>query len=84
MPVELKTVEELVEVSKRAVECRVKEVTRGPEKGKIVKVKARTRRVLYTLKVPKEKLDEVLSKLKCGRIVFVDTGEVREVAKESK
>ncbi len=80
MPVELKSVEEFIKVTERASECRVKQV----KKSDIVKVKARTRRVLYTIKVSKDKLDELLSKVKCPKIVFVDTGEVREVKAESK
>ncbi len=79
MPVELKSIEEFIRVSERAIECRVKEV----RKSDIVKVKARTRRVLYTIKVKKDQLEELLGKLKCGKIVFVDTGEVREAKKES-
>ncbi len=62
--------EEFVRVSERAVECRVKK-SRG-----VVKVKARTRRYLYTYKTSEDKLDEVLSKVKCGKIVDVDKGEV--------
>ncbi len=77
MPVELTSWEEFVRVTERAVECRVKRVKRGG----IVKLKARTRRVLYTIKVPESELESRLGEVKCKRIVFVDTGEVREAKK---
>ncbi|AEM39312.1 50S ribosomal protein L38E [Pyrolobus fumarii 1A] len=56
MPKEVKTVEEFLEAAKRASECRVKKsyvyvkTENGVEKRPILKVKARTRRYLYTLK----------------------------------
>ncbi len=56
MPKEVKTVEEFLEAAKRAKECRVKrsfiyvKTEQGVEKKPILKVKARTRRYLYTLK----------------------------------
>ncbi len=56
MPKEVKTVEEFLEAAKRAQECRVKKsyvyvkTEQGVEKKPILKVKARTRRYLYTLK----------------------------------
>ncbi|BAA79092.1 50S ribosomal protein L38e [Aeropyrum pernix K1] len=65
MPVELKSFDEFVKVVERAVECRVK---RGKD---VVKIKARTKRYLYTLKVPPEKEAEVLEqvKAKCKNLV---------------
>jgi len=36
---------------------------------------------LYTIKVDKGKVEELVKQLKCQRIVYVDTGEVREVKK---
>ncbi len=75
MPVELSGWEEFVRVSARAIECRVKYA----RKGGFAKIKARTRRVLYTIKVPKDKVEELVGELKCRRIVYVDTGEVKEV-----
>ncbi len=56
MPKEVKTEEEFLEAAKRARECRVKrsyiyvKTENGVEKKPILKVKARTRRYLYTLK----------------------------------
>ena len=76
MPVEIYSWEEFVEISKRALECRVK---RDKKKG-IVKVKARTKRVLYTikLKVDEGELEKKLAELGCPKIVDIDKGEVRE------
>ncbi|MCE4600210.1 MAG: 60S ribosomal protein L38 [Desulfurococcales archaeon] len=77
MPVEIKDWKEFVEISGRAIECRVKQA----RKGDVAKIKARTRRVLYTIKVDKSRVEELVKELKCKKIVFVDTGEVREVKK---
>ena len=71
MPVEITKLEDFVKVTERAIECRVKRV-RGTN---IVKVKARTKRYLYTYKTTEDKLDDVLSKVKCKRIIDVDKGE---------
>ena len=73
MPVELKSLDDFVKVAERAVECRVKRSKRG-----VVKVKARTKRYLYTFKTEESKLEEVLSKVKCRKIVDIDKGEVKE------
>ncbi|MEB3765958.1 MAG: hypothetical protein GSR77_07340 [Desulfurococcales archaeon] len=74
MPVEIKDLEKFVEVTARAVECRVKK----SKKGNVVKVKARTKRYLYTYKTTEDKLSEVLGKVKCKKIVYVDEGKVEE------
>lgn len=71
MPVEITSLDEFVRITERASECRVKRV----RKSSIVKVKARTRRYLYTYKTTEDKLDEVLSKVKCKKIIDVDKGE---------
>ncbi len=72
MPVEITDLEEFARIAQRAVECRVKRV----RKTNIVKVKARTKRYLYTYKTTEDKLDEVLKKIKCGgKIIDVDKGE---------
>ena len=73
MPVELKNLEDFIKVTERAIECRIKR-----SKGGIVKVKARTKRHLYTYKVEEQKLEEILSKVKCKKIVDIDKGEVKE------
>jgi len=72
MPVEIKDLEEFVKITERAQECRVKRSRR--EKG-VVKVKARTKRYLYTYKTTEDKLNEVLSKVKCKKIIDVDEGK---------
>ena len=71
MPVEVKELDMFLDIAKRAKECRVKRV----RKSDIVKIKARTRRYLYTFKTTKDKLDEVLSKLECPKIIDVDEGK---------
>ena len=71
MPVEVRSLEEFVKITERAVECRVKRA----RKGNVVKVKARTKRYLYTYKTTEDKLGEVLSKIKCKKIIDVDKGE---------
>jgi len=76
MPVEIKELEEFVKITERALECRVKRSRR--EKG-IVKVKARTKRYLYTYKTSEDKLNEVLSKVKCKRVMDVDEGKELKV-----
>ncbi len=68
MPIEVKDLETFAEIAKRASECRVKRV----RKTNIVKVKARTRRYLYTFKTTEDKLQEVLSKIACKQVVEVD------------
>ncbi len=71
MPVEITSLEEFIKITERAIECRVKKV----RKSNVVKVKARTRRYLYTYKTTEDKLEEVLSKVKCKKIIDVDKGE---------
>ncbi len=71
MPVEISDLDMFLNIAKRAKECRVKRV----RKSDIVKIKARTRRYLYTYKTTKDKLDEILSKLSCSKIIDVDEGK---------
>ena len=73
MPVEVTSLDEFVKITERAVECRVKKARNG-----VVKVKARTRRTLYTFKTAEDKLKEVLDKVKCKKIVDIDKGETTE------
>ncbi len=73
MPVEVTSLDEFVKITERAVECRVKKARNG-----VVKVKARTRRTLYTFKTTEDKLKEVLDKVKCKKIVDIDKGETTE------
>ncbi|MCI4438189.1 MAG: 5'-nucleotidase [Ignisphaera sp.] len=69
MPIFVASEQEFIEVAKRAIECRVKKL----EKKGIAKVKARTKRYLYTYKVPLQELNALLEKLKgvCKNIVEV-------------
>lgn len=64
MPIEIFDENEFLEIAKRAHECRVK---RGDE---IVKLKLRTKKRLYTIKLPPEKADELLSKIECPKREF--------------
>ena len=64
MPAEIKDVDEFVKISEKAEYCAVKRLK------DIVKLKLRTRRMLYTLKVSPSKTEEVLKKLRC---------EIREI-----
>lgn len=58
MPREAKSLEEFLEISKRATECRVKETKEGK-----VKLKLRTPKYLYTFVVQKENAEDVIKKL---------------------
>ncbi len=64
MPIEVYDKEEFIKITERAEECRVV----VNEKRNIAKVKARTKRYLYTIKVKPEELDDFLKQLKCGKI----------------
>lgn len=59
MPKELANEEEFVRISERAIECRVKRLQ------DVVKLKIRTPRQLYTLKVDPMKAAELLKQVKC-------------------
>jgi ferritin-like protein len=64
MPSEVFDVEEFIAISERAEYCDVKRT------GDVVKLKLRTPRQLYTLKVEPVKAEEVIKKLRC---------EIREI-----
>jgi len=68
MPREVKDPDEFIKISERAVECRVVKL----EEEGVAKVKARTRRYLYTIKIPLSELEEFLKKLKCSNIKFIE------------
>jgi hypothetical protein len=59
MPAELTDTEEFVKISERATECRVKRLQ------DIVRLKLRTSRQLYTIKVDPQKAAELLKQIKC-------------------
>ncbi|WFO75682.1 5'-nucleotidase [Desulfurococcaceae archaeon MEX13E-LK6-19] len=60
MPKEITDRDKFMEIVERAEEIRVKKL----EKEGIAKVKARTKRYLYTIKIPLDQLDEFLQKIK--------------------
>lgn len=64
MPAEIFDVDEFVEISERADYCAVKRLK------DMVKLKLRTTKRLYTLKVEPSKAEEVIKKLRC---------EIREI-----
>ncbi len=59
MPSEILNVDEFVRLSEKAEYCLVK------RKKDTAKLKLRTAKMLYTLKIDTKKADEVLKKLKC-------------------
>ncbi|MEM0058326.1 MAG: 50S ribosomal protein L38e [Candidatus Bathyarchaeia archaeon] len=59
MPTEIFDIDKFVELSKRAEYCAVKRLK------DIVKLKLRTPRMLYTLKVDPSRAEEVIKKLQC-------------------
>jgi large subunit ribosomal protein L38e len=61
-------------VAEKAIECRVVR----DKKRNVGKLKARTKRYLYTYVVPLEKLDEVIKSVKCNNIVEISKGKVEE------
>ena len=64
MPTEIFDAEKFVQISERAEYCAIKRLE------KTVKLKLRTSRQLYTLKVEPSKAEEIIKKLRC---------EIREV-----
>jgi large subunit ribosomal protein L38e len=59
MPTELTDVDKFVQVSERASVCRVKRLQ------DIVKLKLRTSKELYTIKVEPQKAEELIKQIKC-------------------
>ncbi len=68
MPKEVKNPEEFIAISERAKECRVVKL----EKEGIAKIKARTSKHLYTIKIPLNALEEFLKKLKCQNVKYIE------------
>lgn len=64
MPSEILDPEKFVKISERAEYCNVKRLKN------VVKLKLRTSRMLYTLKVEPAKAEEIIKKLQC---------EIREI-----
>lgn len=67
MPVEVFDLEEFKRIAKEAIECRV---YRDQKKG-IAKLKARTKRKLVTIKIPLNKLNDILSQLECRNVIEI-------------
>ena len=61
MPKEIFDPDEFLALAEKARECRVKRL------GDVMKLKLRTRRYLYTLKVSVEEGEELLKKIKCPK-----------------
>ena len=59
MPTEISDTEQFVKISERATECRVKRLK------DIVKLKLRTTRQLYTIKIDPEQAAVLLKQIKC-------------------
>ncbi|MBD3172554.1 hypothetical protein GF326_08785 [Candidatus Bathyarchaeota archaeon] len=59
MPVEIKDKEKFIELSEKANECRIK---RNKDN---IKLKLRTEKYLYTLKIESSEADEVTDRLNC-------------------
>ncbi|MEM2203010.1 MAG: hypothetical protein QXI22_01475 [Sulfolobales archaeon] len=70
MPVFVKDLEEFKKYAEKAVECRV---VRDRKKN-VGKIKARTKRYLYTLVVPLDKLDDIIKSIKCSNMVEISKG----------
>jgi large subunit ribosomal protein L38e len=64
MPTEIFDIDKFIEISERAEYCAVKRLK------DVVKLKLRTRRMLYTLKVDPAKAEEIIKRIRC---------EIREV-----
>jgi hypothetical protein len=64
MPVEIFDVDKLIEIAERAEYCNIKRLERE------VKLKLRTPKKLFTLKVNPTKAEEIVKKLRC---------EIREI-----
>jgi hypothetical protein len=59
MPTEIADTEDFVKISDRATECRVKRLK------DVVRLKLRTPKRLYTIKVDPEKAAELLKQIRC-------------------
>jgi len=64
MPTEIKDIDEFVKLSEKAEYCTVKRLK------DLAKLKLRTSRMLYTMKINQSRIEEVLKKLRC---------EIREI-----
>jgi len=76
VPIEVTDKDKFIEISERADECRV---VKNEKKG-YAKVKARTKRYLYTIKIGLEEVNDFLKKVKCNKIYEITKeGEKKEI-----
>lgn len=68
MPKELTNPEEFIKITEKAREC----IVVKKEKEGVAKIKARTSRYLYTIKIPLSQLDDFLKKIKCQNTRFIE------------
>ncbi len=80
MPIEVKSLEELEKIAQKGIECRVK---RNNKDG-MAKIKVRTNKYLYTYKVEKDRVDEILTKLNCKNIIDLDKQKPKEQKPKKK
>ncbi|MFH1327463.1 MAG: hypothetical protein ABIH76_01215 [Candidatus Bathyarchaeota archaeon] len=59
MPKEIKDIEKFIQLSENAESCDIKKLDDG------AKLKLRTPKYLYTLRVSQDKVDEVTKRIKC-------------------
>ena len=59
MPKQIQDIKEFINLSEKAVECRIKRVKNT------VKLKLRTKKILFILKIDPDEAENVISKLKC-------------------
>jgi large subunit ribosomal protein L38e len=62
MPVEVHDKEKFIELSEKAMECRIKKNEDN------TKLKLRTRKYLYTIKLDTEEAEEVIDQLNCPTV----------------
>ncbi len=80
MPIEIRDRGKFIELSAKATEIRV---VRREREG-VAKVKARTKRYLYTIKIPLKELNSFLKELKCSNIIEIGAkGEKKVTSEES-
>ncbi|MFB0543598.1 MAG: 50S ribosomal protein L38e [Candidatus Bathyarchaeia archaeon] len=62
MPQEIFDAEKFLEIAGRASECQIKRLE------EVVKLKLRTSRRLYTIKLPRREAEALLNKIKCEKV----------------
>lgn len=62
MPQEIFDTEKFLEIAERARECRIKRLE------EVVKLKLKTSRRLYTIKLPRREAEALLNKIRCEKV----------------